>query len=424
MKTLGPLRSCLLLFAAIFLAGQILAEEALVAEEQTPKLRFSGIPALGFGSDNGFGGGVIGNMYVDEEGYSPYQTSLGLKVYLTTRMVHSHALSLDRVRAFNLPWRLMGRVGFYSTPTQNYCGQGSEANCDEERAKIEADKLFAADGERDELIRRYYQNRYMFFFGELYSRWLLWQGSAKLEFMTSYRGHYYLNRDFSAAGPYANSLYDRDYKNTKIDGYLSTLELGLMLDARDNEPAPTEGYWLESSVRGGASFIGSSWDYVAANIAARFYFPLDDNHRLVIASQTIVDSIFGDLPFDAMSRIGGSQAKDDFNAIGGQYIGRGIREQLYVGKFKAIEQLEFRYTFWSFNLWKQNFDMTAAVLADAAMTARDFTRFSKDMQSVQLGFGTGLRLHWNKTFIIRADLGSSPSENFTPRLYLLVGNVF
>jgi hypothetical protein len=422
MKTIGPIRSCLALCAAIFLAGQSLAEE-----EKTPnpsKIRFSGVPALGFGSDTGFGGGAIGNMYVDQEGYSPYKTSLGLKFYITTKLVNSHEIKLDRIRAFGLPWRLMGRVGFYSTPTQNYCGLASAANCDEERAKIEGDKLFGEGSERDEFVRRYYQNRYMFFFGELYSRWLLWQGNAKLELMTSYRGHYYLNRDFSTQGPYPNSLFDRDFNKSKKEGYLSTLELGLMLDARDNEPAPTEGYWLETSARGGASFLGSSWDYVAANIAARLYYSLDDNHRLVIASQSIVDSIFGDLPFDAMSRLGGSQAINDFNAVGGQYIGRGIREQLYVGRFKAIEQLELRYTFWSFGLWKQNFDVTAVAFGDIAMTAWDFDRFGKDMKSVHSGFGSGLRLHWDKTFIVRGDLGVSPSENFMPRLYLLVGNVF
>jgi len=265
----------------------------------------------------------------------------------------------------------------------------------------------------------------MSFFGDVLSRWLLWQGSvAKLELMTSYRGRYYLNRDFSEQGPYANSLYAKDFGQTKIDGYLSTLELGLMLDARDNEPAPTSGYWLESSIRGGSKIIGSAWDHLGGNLAARFYWSLDDDHRLVIASQSIVDSLMGDMPYDAISRIGGSLAMNDFNAIGGQYLGRGIREQLYVGRFKAIEQLEFRYRFWSFDLWRQKFDLTAVGLGDFGMTAWDLSRFTKDMQTVHTGFGAGLRLHWNKTFIVRADLGMSPAENFLPRFYLTVGNVF
>ncbi|MCA9507788.1 MAG: BamA/TamA family outer membrane protein [Myxococcales bacterium] len=414
-----------LFIQALCLMVSILVTTTAFAQENEKKIRFSGIPAFGFGADTGLGSGVIGNMYIDEEGYKPYQTSIGLKIYLTTKWVNSHALTFDRLKAFGLPWRLTGRLGFYSTPAQNYCGLGNQANCDEERAKIEANKLSLSEEKKEEFIRRYYENRFMSFFGEIFSRWILWQGDAKLELMTSYRGNYFLNRDFSEKGPYPNSLFDRDFKNKKIDGYLSTLELGLMLDSRDNEPAPTSGYWLESSIRGGASFIGSDWDYVAANLSARFYFPFDDERRFVFASQTIFDSIFyGTLPFEALSRVGGSQSISDYNAIGGQYLGRGIREQLYVGRLKAIEQIEFRYTFLSFNLFKQDFDLTGVALGDIGVTALDYKNLAKDLSDIHFGFGTGLRIHWNKTFVIRADLAMSPAENFTPRFYLVVGNVF
>jgi outer membrane protein assembly factor BamA len=391
---------------------------SLVASPEDPSsIRFSGIPALGY-SDSGFGFGVVGNMYTDQEGYAPYKSSLGLKLYFTTKGTNSHHLIFDQVRAFGLPLRLVSRLGFFSTIEQNYCGRASDANCDLERAKIEA------KDEGDEFVRLYYKNRFMAFFGDVFGRWLLWKEQAKLELMMSYRGRYYLNRDFKENGPYKGSLFAKDYKDFNTDGYLSTLETGLMLDKRDFESAPTSGYWLESSIRGGSWLFGSAWDYFGANAAARFYLSLDDAHRMVIASQTIADVIVGDLPYDAMSRLGGSQALIDYNAIGGQNVGRGIREQLYVGRLKAIEQLEFRYTFWSFNAFKQNFDLTGAAMGDLAMTAWDFSRFKKDMANIYVGFGGGLRISWNKTFVIRADLGVSPHENFSPKFYLVVGNVF
>ena len=387
-------------------------------------IRFSGVPALGYSADSGFGFGVVGNMYTDEEGYAPYKSSLGLKVYLTTKGVNSHHLQYDQVRAFGLPLRLVSRLGFYQTVEQNYCGRASDAQCDEERAEIEANNLGLPKSDREEFLRLYYKNRYMSLFGDLFARWLLWRDQAKLELMTSYRGRYYMNRGFKEKGPYKNSLFAHDYKDFKTDGYLSTVETGLMLDKRDNEASPTSGYWLESTVRGGSWLIGSAWDYFGANAAARFYVPLDDAHRVVVASQTIGDVIVGDLPYDAMSRVGGSQALIDYSAIGGQNIGRGIREQRYVGRIKAIEQLEFRYTFYSFDLFKQKFDLTGAAMGDLAMTAWDFSRFAKDMMSPYIGFGGGLRISWNKTFVIRADLGVSPHEQFSPKFYLVVGNVF
>lgn len=403
----------------------IFASINAVAEQNDPaSIRFSGIPALAYGADSGFGFGVIGNMYADQKDYNPYKISLGLKFFMTTKGINSHQISLDQVRAFGLPLRLTSRLGFYSTISQDYCGKASDATCNEERANLEAAKLNLSDEEQKKFVGLYYKNRFMSIFGDVFGRYLLWKDEAKLELMTSYRGRYYMNRGFKEPGPYKGSLFDHDYKNFKTDGYLSTLELGLMLDKRDIESSPTQGYWLESSVRGASWLFGSSWDYFGANAAARFYIPLDEKRRLVIASQTIGDVIIGDLPYDAVSRIGGSQSFIDYTAIGGSSIGRGIREQRYVGKIKAIEQLEFRYLFYSFELFKQNFDLTAATMGDLAMTAWDFARFKKDMQQAYIGFGGGLRISWNKTFVIRADMGVSPHENFSPRIYLVVGNVF
>lgn len=387
-------------------------------------LRFSGVPAIGYAPDTGFGGGVIGNMYIDEGELKPYKTSLGLKIYLTTKGVNSHAISFDEVNAFGLPLRLLGRIGFYSTIAENYCGRASDANCSQERAGLRADQLGLFGQARDKFLKHYYQNRFMSSYGELFARWLLWKDEAKLELMASYRGNYYLERDFSERGPYEGSLYQTDFKDEKNSGYLSTLEIGLMLDKRDNEPAPSSGYWVESSLRGGSWIIGSGFNYIAGNLAGRLYFPLDGAKRIVLASQSIIDIIHGDLPYDALSRIGGSQSLYDYNAIGGQYIGRGISEKLFVGRIKAIEQLELRFTFLSFLFFEQHFDLTAAAFGDVGMTAWDFSRFSKDMRHVYPGFGGGLRIHWNKTFVIRTDLAASPREDFSPKFYLVVGNIF
>lgn len=414
-KLASCLRICLLMFASISFAE----------ENAETKLRFSGVPALGFGPDSGFGSGLIGTLYFDQEGYQPYRSALGLKMYLSTKGMHSHSLQFDQLQAFG--WdrlRLTSRIGFFSTLEQNYCGQGSKVSCDKNRANIEASHRNLDGTDRETYMRRYYQNRYMSFFGDMFARWLLWKDEAKLELVTSYRGRSYFTGDFKNNGPYRGSLFEKDFKDKKVDGYLSTAEIGLMLDKRDNEPAPTSGYWIEGTVRGGSWLIGSGWNYFGANLAARFYVPFDDERRVVFASQSIADMIVGDLPLDAMSRIGGSQSLSDFNAIGGQYIGRGIREQLYVGRLKGIQQLELRAHLFSFSLLKQNFDVVPAAFADIAVTASDFAHFADEIGSIYSGFGAALRLHWNKTFIIRADMGVSPSENFSPKFYLVAGNIF
>lgn len=403
-----------------------IASTCLLAEDTSPtSIRFSGVPALGYSPDSGFGTGLVGNMYVDQEGFAPYKMSLGLTAYISTKGMNSHSLKFDQLSAFGIsPLRLTTRVGFFSTLEQNYCGEGSSVDCDMNRAEIEATSRDLTGTDRETFVRRYYKNRFMSFFGDVFSRWLLWKDQAKLELLASYRGRYYYEGDFKSKGPYSGSLYERATAKRKNDGYLSTVEVGLMLDKRDNEPAPTSGYWLEATTRGGSKFIGSAWDYFGANLAGRVYYSIDDDHRVVFASQTILDSIWGDLPLDAMSRIGGSQSLSDFSAIGGQHIGRGIREQLYVGRIKGIEQLELRVRLFSFSVFSQNFDFVPAAFGDIAVTASDYSRFTSEIGNIYTGFGGALRIHWNKTFIIRADLGVSPSENFSPKFYLVASNVF
>lgn len=384
-------------------------------------VRFSGVPAIGFDPDSGFGGGIIGRVYVYQDNYQPYKMAFGMKAYLSTKGMNSHELTYDSVRAFDLPLRLTTRLGFYSTRNQNYCGLGALANCDPKNIDYSMNRN---NFSRSEFAHHYFHNRFMTFFGDVYTRWLLWQDQAKFELLASYRGRYYLNRDFKNKGPYPGSLFDQDFSSKKNDGYLSTAEIGVMLDKRDNEVAPTAGYWFESTVRGGSWLIGSAWDYFGANASFRYYYSLDEAHRFVLASQTILDAVMGDLPYDAISRLGGSSSVSDYLAIGGQYIGRGMREQLYVGKLKAIEQIEARIKAASFKLGSQNFDLVPTVFTDFGVMAKDFSSLSTDITKLHISFGTGLRIHWNDTFVIRADLGFSPAEKFSPQFYLITGNVF
>lgn len=393
------------------------------AEKSDSHLSFSGIPALGVSSDEGFGSGVIGNMYINHNDYLPYKASLGLKIFLTTKGVQSHMLSLDQVQAFGLPLRLTSRVGFYSTVAANFCGYGSDASCDMDKAADKAKYLSLSGKEKDDFLWQYYKYRYKAFFAELFARWRLNSGDHKFEIMTNYRMSYFIDGDFSTISQYKNSYFDNEYKDKKTSGLLGVVEFGVMMDSRDNEPAPTSGYWLETSFRGGAIFTASEWNFMGANATFRFYLPFDQRKKLVLASQSIADMIVGDLPFNAMSRLGGTHAMNEYSAIGGKFIGRGISEQLYVGKVKLIEQLELRYNFWSFNLFNQDFDLNIAAMLDACATSWDYQSLSQ-LKKIHLGFGGGLRVSWNKNFIIRADTGVSPDEGFSPKFYLTIGNVF
>lgn len=388
------------------------------------KIKMAGIPAFSADSDRGVGGGLVGSIYWQSEKIKPYKKAIDLQAFFTTKMVQSHYIKFDWLNPFDTKWRITSKLGFFSSFSQNYCGKASKASCDEERAKNEARILNLNQRQEDEFLKHYYHYRLLNFYGGIMARYQLFKGDAKWELLSSIRGNYYSHRDFKEKGPYKNSLFAKDFGQDKIDGYLSTLELGLMLDKRDIEASPTTGYWAEGTLRGGSFLWGSSWDYLGFNLAYRFYIPFDDQHKIVLASQSIADGIIGDLPYEAMAKIGGSKSLDSYSAFGGQYVGRGLRDQLIVGRYKLLEQLELRYTFLDFSLLKQDFALSSALFGDTGMVVYDNKSFIDDFKHIYTGFGTGLRIHWNQNFIIRADLGLSPVENFSPRFYLVVGNVF
>ena len=93
------------------------------------KLKFAGVPAISFDPDSGMGYGLIGSMFVEKPGFSPYKNSLDAQMLFSTKNAHSHYLKFDQQKPFLLPLRLISKIGFFSTDSNNYCGKASEADC-------------------------------------------------------------------------------------------------------------------------------------------------------------------------------------------------------------------------------------------------------------------------------------------------------
>jgi hemolysin activation/secretion protein len=121
-------------------------------------------------------------------------------------------------------------------------------------------------------------------------------------------------------------------------------------------------------------------------------------------------------------RVGGSGRY--FNTFGGQEIGRGLREQYFPGRLKAYKQLELRWDMFDFNLWRWNIDVTSAAFVDLGLVGWDYSTLSEERFRPALGTGGGIRFLWDRAVVIRFDVGTSPIENYAPRFYFVIGNVF
>lgn len=389
-------------------------------------LGFGGVPALNYTIDNGFGFGLVTTLFMYDGETRPYRAALSFKIFMTSKLVQDHHVTLDWLRVGELPLRLWTRVGYLQSLTQNYCGLGGVVTCDPVVALDAGRDQGLIDEELDAFARRYYQRRFISPHGALLARYALVEKPARIEVMGGWRGVGFIPGtwdDEDGDGepdlePYPGSLYAKDHPSGE-PGFESVMQLGVMVDSRDNEPAPTSGVWLEGSVRVSSGLIGSAWDWAGANLTVRNYVSLLDSRKLVFANRLVVDGVFGDAPIQSLARIGGSS---DYYVYGGMDSGRGIRVQRYLGKLRVFDQAELRWRFFDTEFLRQRFGFTAVGFADVGVVGAEVT--APGQLALLPGFGGGLRISWNENFIVRFDVGFSPIEGYEPGTYLLIGHPF
>lgn len=389
-------------------------------------IAFGGVPALAFDADNGFGFGVIGNLFFHDGATRPYRASVMLQLFMTTKLVHDHHITADWLKVGDLPLRLWSRLGYLQSRSQNYCGLGGEVACDPALAVAEAARLGLEGEDADSFVQHYYQRRFINPYAQVQARYALVEQPARFELTGGLRGGWFIpgtwddeDGDGDAdLAPFPGSLHERDFPDGE-PGFESIVQAGVMLDTRDNEPAPSEGIWLEASARASSPLIGSAWQWAGGNVTLRGYAPLDQGRKVVLCSRLIFDGVLGDPPIQSLVRLGGST---DSYVLGGADLGRGIRAQRYIGKLRVVDTTELRWRFLDTELLGQQFSFAAAGFVDAGLVGRELVE--PGPMPLQAGGGAGVRAAWNQNFIVRFDVGFSSMEAWQPMYYLLIGNPF
>lgn len=407
--------------------GQPLPEAAVVedlvgekpASWQKVGWGWGAIPAVNYNTDEGFGFGALGSLYRYDGKTAPYKSSFTALFFMTTKAVHSHRIDFDLLEVGGAPVRLQGRLMLDATRTANYCGYGWDVPCDPAEAEAAADAEGLTGEAREDFVRRYYFVRWVRPYGHLIARYRVFDGPPEIELFAGWRGEYFLPGDFSDPEPYPGSKYLNDLGPEK--GFMSVLQVGANLDTRDNEPAPRRGHWHEVSIRGAAPFLGSAWSYFGFNTTLRFYAPLAPDGRLTLASRTVFDGIVGDAHVREMAGVGGIRY---YSFGGGDSAGRGIRLRRYVGRVKAMEQLELRWTFLRFNVGKARTELTLLAFGDVLVAAEEWSDLGPAFAHPRPGEGLGLRVAINESFVLRADVGVSHLEGWSPGVYIDVDHLF
>ena len=212
-------------------------------------------------------------------------------------------------------------------------------------------------------------------------------------------------------------------------GLTSGVRLGLMYDSRNVENNPTKGIWAEGHMLLNPWWLGTTrgQEHYKYSLTMRQYVPIVPE-KLTFAYRLGYEGTIGDAPWYTAPYYTSMGIKPDYDGFGGYRTVRGLMLNRVQGLDVGFYNIEFRYKFVEFQLWKQNiafalsaftdgahvfrgYDMTLTDQAKAALLAADpivgltkINLYDKFVKPGKDGFhgsaGLGLRFIMNQNFIV------------------------
>lgn len=427
---------CLWFIPCVYGLGMVGAWAQTPADKPQPSFysdrrEYSFLPATDYSTDKGVGIGAVGMIAQFREGYYPYQWRIFFIARATLAIsqegqfhvpFHEYKFTFDLPGPLhgNLRWK--GEFGFFRFITTGYygLGNGSLALPDQPGTFYQYDRIYPK--------------------GLLEGQWFLWRkGPRSLSLFYGIQFHYNVIQLFSGSQLAQDlwrslnekdpvSIYAREYLRGLSPHALFKAKIGLVWDGRDHEYDPEKGTFYEISLRGSPG-IGSQLYFVGIHSAFHAYIPIYRKY-LQLAFRVLGDVLVGQVPLYELA-IYGAFREDD--GPGGDGSVRGLPNQRLHGKAKLIANVELRSMFLPFRLFGQQFVLGLTAFVDAGRVWLDYSYPSEEIRQaydgtdpigLQWGFGGGIRLRWGETFVIRFDLGWSPTGLPPFRFYFTLGHLF
>jgi hypothetical protein len=376
----------------------------LSAQEKTPPQgwEFTGLPALNFDSDEGFGYGVILALYdYGSSGLLPYRLSLRPEVFFTTEGRRDLTLFLDAPH-FSEGWRLSAFLGQEKHIATPYYGVGNQSEYLPELEEGENPYYYRFG--RDRTVARAVVLRKL-------AEWplhLLLGGQV---------AHFTIDPTPKNDG--STLLLEELGPGAPIPGGMeNSLRAGLVWDTRDRESGPRRGVWTEALVEVVAEALGSDVGYSRWTMTDRRYFTLLPN--LVLANRISLQHVTGTPPFYALTYI--QSSFNAWEALGGAKSLRGVLRNRYTGEGVFVWNLETRWRAREFRLLGKDAYLALIGFLDTGRVWADGVQMSSLLTNLHHGYGGGARVGLGPNFVVATDLATS--EGVGLQLYIGLGYLF
>jgi outer membrane protein assembly factor BamA len=214
-----------------------------------------------------------------------------------------------------------------------------------------------------------------------------------------------------------------------VNGMSQTqLSVGFIYDTRDSEIFTRSGQLHEIAIKTAQGLpYGDDVRYAGASATLDFYHPVVG--PLVFAARGVADLLWGNVPFYDLYTGGTFQTTE---MPGGSAGVRGVPIGRYLGKIKAVGNVELRAMWLKFKLLGQKFTIGDNVFFDAGRVWTDYTFHNPlDGSGLGLKWGTGVGTYvmWGQAAVFRIEAAYSPdaraeNPNFPIGLYVEEGTMF
>ena len=390
------MRTLLLLSLTVFIAAAASGQDSMRVHRG---FKPAGVPNLNYNSDEGFGYGARLQLFNHGTGgFNPYRYVVDANLFLTTRGRKQFFLFFDSPYLLPGGRRLTAEARYQQYNTAPYFGIGNDAGFDAELEEEGSSRFIAQDYYEFDRTRTSVWVNYQRDFGAF--AWLAGIGAVHTDI----------------ADPHKHTLLALEHPEGLEGGFTNYVKVGLIYDTRDFEPAPRKGDWTDLILSVSNGIFGSDYDYTRLTLTNRHYFPL--HRRLILAERVVVEKGWGDMPFYEMAFFESSFRM--WEGIGGAWTVRGLRQGRLIGPSKLFGNLELRARVADFKGFGQDFYFGMSGFYDFGRVWDEEEDFS--LEGLRSGYGTGLQLGWNETFIVTVDAARSDEVDFA--LYIGIGYLY
>jgi len=362
----------------------------------------TGVPAVNYDSDEGFGYGLVLAIYdYGPRGLLPYRTTYQPTVFFTTEGRRDLTLFFD---APHLPggFRLDAFLGLEKQIATPYYGTGNRSSYDPSLEEGENPYYYRFGRDR-KVMRVNLQRRVR----DL-PLWVLVGGQFAhfdVDPTPKDEGTTLLQEEL---GPGAEPP----------GGYQNALRAGVVWNTRDRESGPRAGAWTAALVERVDEALGSEASYTRWTFTDRRYFRLAED--LVLANRFTLQHITGDPPFYVLTYV--QSAFGETEALGGSKSVRGVLRNRYSGQGLFLWNLELRWRAKEFRMLGKDAHLALVGFLDSGRVWDDGVDFSSIARGLHHGTGGGIRLGLGPNFVVALDVAGSSEAGL--QTYIGLGYLF